>query len=202
MRYFHKNVHFWIVKKGSFLGCDVKHWLSGKMVLWICPISWISLKEVCTQLCLTFSHEHWLHRQIYVLKSQVKYDSKFNIPTGINNSYLRLVINIVVDENLHLWDSNSMNSLKKDHLTFRALQLSEVLGVCKRWLPSLNAFYWYNLDWKILSLCISILKLLFGLEGWVFCLYAQYALNDERMRANPQRQFRRNVSSITLHIHS
>ena len=54
IKYFQKNVNYPFFKNGDFGGYDLENWVWTKLALWICPILWIRVKLVYTQLSLTF----------------------------------------------------------------------------------------------------------------------------------------------------
>ena len=66
MRYFQKNVNYPFVKNDDFGGYDLENWVWTKLALWICPILWIRVKLVYTQLSLTlFFYDYRPIRPIY-----------------------------------------------------------------------------------------------------------------------------------------
>ena len=54
--YFSKKGKFSISQKVCFWGYDIENSFWAKLVLWMCPILWIRVKTVNTQLSLTFFH--------------------------------------------------------------------------------------------------------------------------------------------------
>ena len=90
-RYFQKKVNSQLFKKCVFGGADLEIWVWVKLVLWICPILWIRVQTVNTQLSSTFFHYYRPYRPIYRKIKKIIVPKKwrfFNRKSGLEVSKL------------------------------------------------------------------------------------------------------------------